>query len=50
MNCYDVFEPAAPFGGFKQSGFERELGERGLNPYLESKTVTVSLDPLAAPR
>jgi aldehyde dehydrogenase (NAD+) len=44
VNCYDVFDPAAPFGGFKQSGFGRELGERGLDPYLETKTVTVSLD------
>jgi aldehyde dehydrogenase (NAD+) len=44
VNCYDVFDPAAPFGGFKSSGFGRELGERGLDPYLETKTVTVSLD------
>jgi aldehyde dehydrogenase (NAD+) len=44
VNCYDVFDAAAPFGGFKQSGFGRELGERGLDPYLETKTVTVSLD------
>ena len=43
VNCYDVFDPAAPFGGFKQSGFGRELGERGLDPYLETKTVTVSM-------
>ncbi len=44
VNCYDVFDAAAPFGGFKQSGFGRELGERGLDPYLETKTVTVSLE------
>ncbi len=44
INCYDVFDAAAPFGGFKQSGFGRELGERGLDPYLETKTVTVSLE------
>jgi aldehyde dehydrogenase (NAD+) len=43
VNCYDVFDAAAPFGGFKQSGFGRELGERGLDAYLETKTVTVSL-------
>jgi len=43
INCYDVFDAAAPFGGFKQSGFGRELGEKGLDPYLETKTVTVSL-------
>ena len=44
INCYDVFDAAAPFGGFKQSGFGRELGERGLDPYLETKTVTVNLE------
>jgi aldehyde dehydrogenase (NAD+) len=43
VNCYDVFDAAAPFGGFKMSGYGRELGEEGLKPYLESKTVTVSL-------
>ena len=48
VNCYDVFDAAAPFGGFKQSGFGRELGERGLDSSLETKTVTVSLDPPGA--
>lgn len=43
VNCYDVFDAAAPFGGFKMSGLGRELGEEGLNAYLETKTVTVSL-------
>jgi aldehyde dehydrogenase (NAD+) len=43
VNCYDVFDAAAPFGGFKQSGLGRELGEAGLDNYTESKTVTVSL-------
>ena len=43
VNCYDVFDAAAPFGGFKQSGHGRELGAEGLKPYLENKTVTVSL-------
>lgn len=43
INCYDVLDPAAPFGGFKTSGFGRELGEEGLKAYTESKTVTVSL-------
>jgi len=43
VNCYDVFDAAAPFGGFKFSGQGRELGEEGLKPYLETKTVTISL-------
>ena len=43
VNCYDVFDAAAPFGGFKQSGLGRELGEAGLEAYTESKTVTVAL-------
>ncbi len=43
INCYDVFDAAAPFGGFKMSGIGRELGERGLDAYTEWKTVTVSL-------
>jgi aldehyde dehydrogenase (NAD+) len=43
VNCYDVFDAAAPFGGFKMSGMGRELGEKGLDAYLETKTVTVSL-------
>ncbi len=43
VNCYDVFDAAAPFGGFKESGLGRELGEAGLDNYTESKTVTLSL-------
>ena len=41
VNCYDVFDAAAPFGGFKQSGIGRELGEYGLANYTEVKTVTI---------
>ena len=44
VNCYDVFDAAAPFGGFKRSGIGRELGEKGIENYTEVKTVTVSLD------
>lgn len=43
INCYDVFDPAAPFGGFKMSGMGRELGEYALRNYTEVKTVTVAL-------
>ena len=44
VNCYDVFDAAAPFGGYKESGLGRELGEAALSNYLEQKTVTMSLD------
>ncbi len=43
INCYDVFDAAAPFGGFKMSGIGRELGEYALSNYTEVKTVTVNL-------
>ncbi|MGE3776434.1 MAG: aldehyde dehydrogenase family protein, partial [Pirellulaceae bacterium] len=43
VNCYDVFDAAAPFGGFKQSGIGRELGEYGLANYTEVKTVTIQI-------
>jgi aldehyde dehydrogenase (NAD+) len=43
INCYDVFDAAAPFGGYKMSGHGRELGEYALDLYTEVKTVTVSL-------
>src|SRR5580693_3700812 len=43
VNCYNVLDTAAPFGGFKQSGIGRELGEYGLQQYTEVKTVTVKL-------
>jgi aldehyde dehydrogenase (NAD+) len=39
VNCYDVFDANTPFGGFKDSGVGRELGEYGLKNYLETKTV-----------
>ena len=43
VNCFDVFDAAAPFGGFKQSGIGREQGEYALSLYTEVKTVTVAV-------
>lgn len=41
-NCYNVFGAQAPFGGFKMSGYGREMAEYGLQPYTEVKTVIIS--------
>ena len=43
INCFDVFDTAAPFGGYKQSGMGRELGEYALANYSEVKTVTMAV-------
>ncbi|KJH49196.1 aldehyde dehydrogenase family protein [Dictyocaulus viviparus] len=43
VNCFDVFDAGAPFGGYKQSGLGRELGEYGLEAYTEVKTVTIKV-------
>lgn len=43
VNCYDVFDTASPFGGFKMSGIGRELGEYALRNYTEVKSVIVAL-------
>ncbi len=44
VNCYDVFDAAAPFGGYKMSGMGREMGFAGIEPYLETKTVTMAMN------
>jgi len=41
VNCYNKTDVAAPFGGFKQSGFGKDLGEEALNEYLLTKTITL---------
>jgi acyl-CoA reductase-like NAD-dependent aldehyde dehydrogenase len=43
INTYNFYDPAAPFGGYKASGFGRELGREGLDGYLETKSVWVGL-------
>ena len=43
VNCFHAFDAAAPFGGFKQSGIGREMGEYALQHYTEIKTVTIRL-------
>lgn len=39
VNCWNMFTSMTPFGGYKDSGVGRELGEEGLFNYLETKTV-----------
>uniref|UniRef100_A0A8C1JCC3 10-formyltetrahydrofolate dehydrogenase n=1 Tax=Cyprinus carpio TaxID=7962 RepID=A0A8C1JCC3_CYPCA len=41
INTYNKTDVAAPFGGFKQSGFGKDLGQEALNEYLKTKCVTV---------
>ncbi|XP_072328060.1 mitochondrial 10-formyltetrahydrofolate dehydrogenase-like [Scyliorhinus torazame] len=41
INTYNKTDVAAPFGGFKQSGFGKDLGEEALHEYLRTKAVTV---------
>jgi phenylacetaldehyde dehydrogenase len=43
INCYNVFDAALPFGGYKQSGWGREMGHEALNAYTEVKAVTTQL-------
>lgn len=44
VNSYEAINNQAPFGGYKQSGFGRELGEYGLHEYTEVKNVTMKLN------
>ncbi|HVM43678.1 MAG TPA: aldehyde dehydrogenase family protein [Gemmatimonadales bacterium] len=43
VNTYNLYDSSAPFGGYKASGFGRDLGREGLDGYLETKTVWVGL-------
>jgi len=40
VNTYNKTDVAAPFGGFKRSGFGKDLGQEALNEYLKTKTIT----------
>src|ERR1700677_3166013 len=43
LNCHNVFDASLPFGGYKESGWGREMGEEVLNNYTEVKAVTAAL-------
>jgi phenylacetaldehyde dehydrogenase len=43
INCYNVFDAAMPFGGYKQSGWGREMGKEALELYTETKSVCLKL-------
>ena len=43
INCYNVFDAALPFGGYKQSGWGREMGHEALELYTQTKAVVVGL-------
>jgi phenylacetaldehyde dehydrogenase len=43
INCYNLTDPASPFGGYKQSGWGREMGRGVLEQYTETKSVWVNL-------
>ncbi len=43
INCHNVFDAAAPFGGYKESGYGREMGRHALDLYTQTKNVIVNL-------
>jgi phenylacetaldehyde dehydrogenase len=44
INCYNVFDAASPFGGYKQSGYGREMGHHALDLYTQVKSVWVQTE------
>ena len=43
VNCYNIFDASLPFGGYKQSGWGREMGHEAIGLYTQTKAVTVQL-------
>lgn len=43
VNCHNMLDPAMPFGGYKQSGFGKEMGRAALDGYLEQKSVFMAV-------
>jgi phenylacetaldehyde dehydrogenase len=43
VNCYNIFDAALPFGGYKQSGWGREMGHDALDLYTQTKAVCTKL-------
>lgn len=43
INCYFAFDPGCPFGGFKMSGFGRDLGMHAVEKYMQVKSVVTPL-------
>jgi len=43
INCYNIFDAALPFGGYKQSGWGREMGHDAIELYTEVKAVCTAL-------
>lgn len=43
INCYNVFDAALPFGGYKESGWGREMGREVLANYTETKSVCIQI-------
>jgi aldehyde dehydrogenase (NAD+) len=44
INCYNLFDPAVPFGGYKMSGYGREGGAQQLEDYVNVKTLWINAD------
>ncbi len=44
INTYNIYDPASPFGGYKQSGFGRELGMHALESYTQVKSIWVDMN------